>query len=48
LIITTVSLILAEDAAPEGPRVAVAASLILFGVGLAFLSRVDPTRREAD
>jgi MFS family permease len=48
LIITTVSLILADDAAPEGPRVAVAASLILFGVGLAFLSRVDPTRREAD
>jgi uncharacterized membrane protein YoaK (UPF0700 family) len=48
LIITAVSLALADDTAPEGPRVAVAASLVLFAIGLAFLSRVDPTRREAD
>ncbi len=47
-IITSVSLVLADDTAPEGPRVAVAASLVLFTVGMLFLSRVDPTRREAD
>jgi MFS family permease len=48
LIITSVSIILADDSAPEGPRVAVAASLVLFAIGAMFLSRVDPTRREAD
>jgi Na+/melibiose symporter-like transporter len=48
LTITAVSLALADDAAPEGPRVAVALSLVLFAAGLFALSRVDPTRREAD
>jgi MFS family permease len=48
LVITAVSIVLADDAAPEGPRVAVGLSLILFAVGLFALSRVDPTRREAD
>ncbi|MDQ3938537.1 MAG: MFS transporter [Chloroflexota bacterium] len=46
--ITLSSLILADDAAPEGPRIAVAVSLILFVSGLLALTRVDPTRREAD
>jgi MFS family permease len=48
LIITSVSLILADDVAPEGPRVAIALSVILFAFGLLALSRVDPTRRDAD
>jgi MFS family permease len=48
LIITAVSIVLADDVAPAGPRVAVAFSLALFTIGLLALSRVDPTRREAD
>lgn len=48
VIITTVSIVPADDAAPRGPRVAVAASLALFAIGANFLSRVDQSRREAD
>lgn len=48
LTITGVSILLVDDAAPEGPRVAVALSLALFALGLLALRRVDPTRREAD
>ncbi|HWH24336.1 MAG TPA: hypothetical protein VNW68_05515 [Candidatus Limnocylindria bacterium] len=33
---------------PAGPRVAVAASLFLFALGVLFLARVDPARRESD
>lgn len=48
LVITAASIVLADDAAPEGPRVAVGLSVVLFAAGLLALARVDPTRREAD
>lgn len=46
--ITGVSLLLADEEAPEGPRVAVAASLVLFAAGAWCLRHVDPSRREAE
>ncbi len=48
LTITAVSLALDDETAPEGPRVAIAASLLLFAVGAWCLRRVDARRREAD
>jgi MFS family permease len=48
LTITAVSMALADDRAPEGPRLAIALSLALFACGLLTLSRVDPTRRERE